>query len=226
VRARRILLGAAMVAAGLAAWFGGPRLLRSMGVFQVRRIDVVGIRYLAVEQIANALGLAPGANIFDPVGPLERRVFAVRGVGRVSIGRRIPGTLVVTIDERRPVALVSLAGTLALVDRQGRELPYDPTRGVPDLPVAVADTAVLGVVERVREVDPDLFAAVVSAARDRDAVVLVTGTHRLLFRAGASPREIAGLGIVLSELEHRRLGVAEVDARFEGRVIVRGAPPT
>jgi hypothetical protein len=81
-------------------------------------------------------------------------------------------------------------------------------------------------VERVREVDPDLFATVVSAGREQNAVVLVTSTHRLLFRAGASPREIAGLGIVLSELEHRRLGVAEVDARFEGRVIVRGAPPT
>lgn len=223
---RRALVAAAVTVAVVASSFALPRALRSIPVFRVRRVEVAGSRYLAADAVARALDLRPGASIFDPLPPLERRVFAVPGVARVDVARRIPGTLVITIEERQPVALVQRSGRLVPVDRRGRILPYDPAREAPDLPVAVVDTAVLGVVDRVRATDPALFASLVSAGRERGTVVLETAAHRLLFRAGASPREIAGLGIVLTEIQRRNIRVAEVDARFEGRVIVRGARST
>jgi len=105
-------------------------------------------------------------------------------------------------------------------------LPYDPTRGPPDLPITDADPSVLGVVERVQELDPALFGRVLEARKEGPTVVLTTANYRLLFRVGATSREIQGIGIVLGEVERRRMRVTELDARFDGRVIVRGGGRT
>lgn len=221
---RRRLLLASAAGAGLAAlWFGLPVLLREVPVFRVRRIEVLGLRYLEPPRIVQALGLRPDASIFDPLGPLAPRVVAVPGVARATLGRRVPGTLVIRVEERVPVALAPVNDRLALVDRRGRTLPFDPARVAPDLPIAVADTAVLGVVERLGESDPALFGRVVAARRERNAVVLETATQRFRLRPGASVRDLQNLVLVINEAERRRMKVAEFDARFEGRVIARGA---
>jgi cell division protein FtsQ len=220
---RRLLLGAGLLA-GLAALGAGlPVLARRLEMFRVRRVEVVGLRYLEADRIVGALGMGPDASIFDPLGPLGPRVVAVPGVARATVHRRIPGTLIVRVEERAPVALAEVDDRLVLVDRGGRTLPFDPVRGSPDLPVATRDTAVLGVIHRVREGEPGLFQAVVAARREDGDVLLETATRRLLFRPGASPREIQGLVLVMNEVERRRMPVTEFDARFEGRVIVRGA---
>ncbi|MGE0556279.1 MAG: cell division protein FtsQ/DivIB [Gemmatimonadales bacterium] len=220
---RRLAIGLGAAALALVAllWVAVPPALRSMAAFQVRRIEIRGIKYLDEAVIVRALELRDGASIFDPTEPLERRAFALTGVGRVSIGRRLPGTLVISIDERPPVGLTATDDGLALVDRRGRLLPYDPTRGPPDLPLTQADPGVLGVVERVQEHDPTLFAQVLEARKEGSAVVLRTASYRLLFRVGATSREIEGIGIVKAEVERRKMRVSELDARFEGRVIVR-----
>jgi cell division septal protein FtsQ len=219
---RRLALGVlatAVVATGI--WLA-PRGLRRLAIFDVRRVEIVGTRFLESSHLITVLGLAPGANIFDPTEPLERRLFAVRGVARVTVHRRIPGTLVLDIQERPPVALARTDDRLVLVDREGRALPYDPAGVDVDLPVADADSAVLGVVERVRETDPELFAKVVAAVREPHAVVLETPGQRLLLSLEATPREIEDLGLVLDEAARRGLKATEFDARFAGRVIVRG----
>ncbi|MEZ4458064.1 MAG: hypothetical protein R2882_16180, partial [Gemmatimonadales bacterium] len=74
------------------------------------------------------------------------------------------------------------------------------------------------------DADPELFAAIQWAGRRQGTVVLETGKHRILFRVGATTKDILGAGAVLAELAKSRMAVAEVDARFRGRVIVRGRP--
>ena len=120
------------------------------------------------------------------------------------------------------MALTPSEGRLALMDRRGRVLPFDPTRAAADLPVAVADPEVASLVDRVRESEPGLFQQMVSAARERGAVVLEAGGPRLLLRADASVSEIRALGAVAAELARRGTAYRELDARFAGRIVSVG----
>ncbi len=219
---KRWLVGLAIGAGLLLAWFGGPLLLRRVGLFRVRRVDVAGAVYLSAAEIAQALALRPDANIFDPVAPLRERVLAMPGVRQARVGRRIPGALVVEVTEFEPVALTKGDGRLALVDRRGRVLPFDPTRAPTDLPIAPADPVVTGVIEEVRDADPDLFADLVRASRDRSTVVLETADQRFLFRAGAAPRDVRSLAAVRAEMKRLGMSATELDARYEGRILARG----
>jgi cell division protein FtsQ len=199
----------------------GPPAARRLAIFEVRRIEVVGAQYVDARDVAHALRLRPAASVFDRLARLGPRVAALPGVEAATVARRLPGTLVVAIVEREPVALAPVGGRLSLVDREGEVLPFDPSRGRADLPIAPPDPVVLGLVARVRDAEAGLFGEIVSATRQRNTVVLETGDRRLLLHAAATAREIRELALVLAEVERRRMPVTEVDARFKGRVIVR-----
>jgi len=219
---RRLAAAVAGLVLAAGIWFGAPPLLRQMAFFRVRRVEILGSRYLSGPELVAVMALRPEASLFDPVGPLEDRVFAVTGVREVAIRRRLPGTLRMTIRESEPVALVEREGRLALMDERGWVLPFDPTRAPPDLPVAPADDAVAGLLARLRDVDPVLFAAVVAVSRTRQDVTLETGPHRLVVRADASVEELQNMTAVAQDLAARGRTWRVLDGRFAGRVFVRG----
>jgi cell division septal protein FtsQ len=217
----RLTWGAVAAVGLVAIWLLAPVGLRRMGIFSVRRIDVTGGRYLSAADVARAAAFGPKANLFDDLEPARRRVLAVRGVAQVRVRRRLPGAVEFEIVEMDPVALSQANGKLVLVDRRGRPLPFDPTRVPVELPVATADSAVTGLIDRVKDADPELYGAVTSGSRERNTVVLETDKHRILFRVGATTKDIQSAAAVLAELARRKMSVTEVDARFEGRILVR-----
>lgn len=219
---RRALLAGLGLALVALAWFGVPPLMREVAFFRVRRVEILGSRYLPGTDIVGVMALRAEASIFDPVEPLEARVFAVIGVREVAISRRLPGTLRVTIRESDPVALTEREGRLVLMDERGRILPFDPTRVAPDLPVAPADPEVAGLVARIREVDPALYADLVSVALVRQDVILDAGPRRLLLRPDASAEVIQNMAAVAQDLATRGQAWRELDGRFADRVFVRG----
>ena len=216
-------LGLALVplALGLAAWLG-PRTLRAIPLFHVRRVELRGARHFTAPEIAAALKLGPKASIFDPTSVLAQRLVAVNGIRDARVGRRLLGTLVIDIEERLPVALAPIGGRLVLVDRVGRSLPFEPTRAARDWPIATPDSAVTGVLDRLSEAEPELARRVISGRRTGETVVLETANRRLLLRVGASVKDIQALALVETLVERRALAVAELDARFDGRVLARG----
>ena len=218
---RRLLLGAGALALLVAAGAGGRLLLRKLSFFSVRRIELIGARYLTPAEVTRALRLPAGANIFDDTEPLARRANAIPGVLEARITRRIPGALRVVVHEAEPVALAERGGRLVLLDATGRTLPFDPTSPAADLPLADPDSAVAGLLTRVRESDPELFAQVERGTRLRQDVALDVGEGRILFRAGASSDEIRDLSLVAGVLARQGRSWRELDARFLPRVIVR-----
>ncbi len=222
LKLRWTILGGLALSAAI--WFGGPRLLRRLDFFQVRRIEITGARYLAPKTITRALGLRPVASVFDDLGAMERRLRAVPGVKAAELGRRLPGTLTVTVGETEPVALIPRRGALTPVDDRGRVLPYDPAQVVPDLPIATsADSGLTRVLATVRLADPALFGRITSAARIRDDVVLDIEGRRFWFTAKATAEDVRAVTAVAQDLARQQRSYRELDGRFAGQVIVRWA---
>ena len=215
-----VLGGLALVAL---LWFGLPVLGRNLGFFRLRRVEFHGITHLSPQRLMPAIKLAEDASIFDSLEGIEERLQAIPGVVSASVHRRIPGTIRVDIEEARPVALSpSREGGMTLVDERGRTLPFDPTISAPDLPIMVRpDSAVAGVLARVREVDPGLFARVVSASKYQKDVVLQVDSQRYWFRPNASAEAILAVTAVAADLARKKWDYAELDGRFADQVIVR-----
>ena len=210
------------LAIGIALWFGLPHVLSGLAYFRVRRVEIAGLQYLDPAKVIDALKLGATASVFDDPAPLARRVNALPGVASVEMSRRLPGTLQIELVETPPVALASRSEGLALLDARGRVLPYDPVRSAPDLPLAAnGDAVVTGVLARVREADPDLFARVGAAWRVGPDVVLEVGGRRLWFGAQVSAEDIRAVMAVEQALARTGRTYQELDGRFAGQVIVR-----
>ena len=219
---RRLVKPVATAGLLLVGWWVAPLGLRRVEWFRIRRVELVGAKYLSAAEVVRALGLGPGASVFDSNGRLAARVLRVPGVLEAQVSGRLMGTLVVRLREAEPVALTPEGGRLALMDRRGRILPFDPTRVALDLPVAPADSAVGGLMERLRDTDRALFARIESASRRQNTIVLEARGCRLLFRVAASTQEIQEVAVVAAQLERKGTRCGEVDGRFQDRVLVRG----
>jgi cell division septal protein FtsQ len=215
-------LGGAALA--LALWVGLPPLLRRFDFFRVRQVEIVGLQYLDPAKVVSALRLPSTASVFDDPGPLEQRVLAMPGVAAVEMGRRIPGTLEVALEEAVPVALASRGSALVMLDARGRVLPFDPLRSAPDLPLAAnGDPLVTRVFAQVRDADPELFARVGAGWRVGPDVVLEVGGRRIWFGAQVSAEDIRAVTAVEQALARSGRGYRELDGRFAGQVVVRRA---
>lgn len=215
------LLGAALAAGVL--WWGAPTRARRMEFFRVRRVEFVGMRYLAPETALAALQLPNRLNIFEELDSVAVRARGIPGVARADVSRRMPGTLVVELEETPPVALIHRRGRLVLMDSAGRVLPYDPRRTAAELPLAAGpDATVARLLRRIQVLDADFFGQVDGAARQGRDVVLLMGNRRVLFRPDASFEEMRAVKAAAEDLARKGIGYEELDGRFRGYVVVRG----
>lgn len=148
---RRVLVGAVVLAVVLA--MGGWVVLASP-LLAVRTVQVDGAATLSAEQVVAAAGVDPGTPLVRvDTAAVAARVARLPQVATVEVTRGWPRTVVVTLAEREPVAVVAVAGTRSLVDRNGilfDTITGDPPVGVVPLTVAdpgpddAATTAALG----------------------------------------------------------------------------------
>lgn len=218
-RARRALALAGAAAVGIA----GLLLIRQIPFFRVRRIEVVGVRYLEPARILAALALAPDQNLYDPLGDAAQRVRALEGVEEARLDRRVPATLRVTVVERPPAALVSTREGMVALDCAGRPMPYDPARSGLTLPiVARADTVLVRALCTVRLGDSALYDAVdLARSGPGGAVILDLGRQHVRLRSVPTTDEVRAVGLVRRHLLATGRGFDELDGRFADRVYAR-----
>lgn len=236
----RILGALFLVALIMAAAWGVRQGARSMAFFRVRSVEVRGTRYLAPAEVVTRLHVDTLRSLWDDVKPLERRLRGHPQIARVDISRKMPGTLVVSIQENLPVALIETATGLVPFDSMGKQLPIDPARTHLDLPiVATVDPVLLKLVGEIRAGEPKLFARMEEARRTgRDEALLIlaefntgvaaTGdtTHtaktvRVRVPIGLSVERLADIFPVETDLARRQARVAELDLRYRDQVIAR-----
>jgi cell division septal protein FtsQ len=206
------------------AWL--PALLRPLDFFHVRSVSVRGVRYLDARAVVRLMKIDTTVSIWSSLDPFGVRVAAHPQVRSVRLGRRLPSTVVVTIDENVPIALVpSRDGELRAFDEDARYLPLDPTRFDVDLPIlSRADTALLRLLADLRRLDPLMYARVSEVERTgRDDAIVFLSSLPVRVLSSMSAERFAELRPVEEDLVRRGLAanVAELDLRFRDRVIVR-----
>jgi cell division protein FtsQ len=136
--------------AGLVAW-----TLLGTGLFGVRQVRVSGNQLVTPVQVRDAAAVADN----EPLARVDlaataRRVGTLPPVARATVERDWPGTLVIRVVERTPVAVVPQGDRFAVIDGAGvvfHEVPQAPAglpvvrvgRPAPDDPGTRAGLAVL-----------------------------------------------------------------------------------
>ena len=217
------LLGGALGVLGV--WLLVPWTLRQMDFFRLRRIEVVGVRFLPADTILQAFAAPDSANLFDDWDDNGDQIKGVAGVRDARVSRRLPGTLQLFITETTPVALSQASDRMALIDADGLVLPFDPSRSAPDLPVMLLpDSATAGLLARIRIVAPGLYHRISTARRIEGDVLLTFDRKRLWLRPGASSATIRAVVAVEYDLVQRSKPFKELDGRFADQVVVRQRP--
>ena len=236
-----VLLAALAVGGGWRLWQSGwvPRIVEKakweviaastrLG-FKVDEILVIGRRQTAQKDLLAAVKLARGAPIlaFDH-NAARKRVEALPWVKAASIERMLPNTVVLNIEERRPLALWQHKGVFALIDDDGEVILKSGLERFADLLVVVGADAPGHAAEllRILATEPELMVLVKAAVR--------VGGRRWNLRLKDDidvrlPEEDIGAAWTrLAEYEktHQVLerDVQILDLRLPDRLIVRRAP--
>ncbi len=219
----RVAAVAVVVALIVSIPWWAPPLLSRMAFFRVRKVEIEGARYLAPDEVLGRLALDTTMSVWDDLEPLELRVSEHPQVLNARIDRRMPGTLVIHIDENLPVALVPAASGFQAIDAAGRTLPIDPSRTLVDLPIVPRpDTSLLRVLASLRESEPRVFDRISEARRVGTGEVLFLLTnYPVRAMVDVSPRRLADIFPVVEDLARRNARIAELDLRYRDQVIAR-----
>ncbi len=220
---RRGILMLTTVPAAALGLYGTPMLLSRVAFFRLRQVELIGVQYLAPNQIIDGARLGDDRNIFEPLGEIKDAVSGIPGVQAVRVERRLPATLRIYVTEREPVAFASGPAGLVPLDWRAQPLPYDPARGSIDLPIIDrADSIVTRVLNLVRTADPEFFSLIDTARRQKHGVALDWGERRVILADTVSLEAVRSAAAVRRHLADTDRAYAEIDARFQGLVIVRG----
>ena len=215
-----------------------PKALAKMEAFRVTEVRVEGARFLTQEDALRTLALSTDASVWDNTRSWAMRLQHHPLVADVTVHRRFPGTLVLQVVEREPVALYP-GPALEPVDRSGRVLPIDPAFHRLDLPIMALEGAhgsntltpaqrrlLAREIHRITQGDPEFLARVSDITLDArgDLHARIWDPPVILhFTEGVPYRRIqAGLR-VLDDASARFEGkrVTDLDLRYEDQVVVR-----
>ena len=214
-----------------------PLLLRHLVFFRVRRVEVVGVRYVQPREILERLAVDTTASVWDDPDPLAARVARHPLVRDVEIGRKLPGTLVVRLVEHAPVALVATPAGFRPYDERGVALPIDPAGTDLNVPIVPRpDPVVLRLLGAVRLDAPGLYARISEMRRDggvggvtgapagqggRGDLYIVLDSLPVRVSPDITLQRLTDIELVEQDLARRRLRAVELDLRFRDQVIAR-----
>lgn len=231
------------LAFGLAAWLvlGGiaaQRMDAAEAMFDevtseaglaVNRVLVAGRERTDRQTLVDALGIGIGEPILGvEIETARQRVAALPWVREVTIERYLPDAIVVTVVERRPLAIWQNEGTFHVVDAEGMVIDGARAGDFPDLLVVVGPDAPRGAADllAVMERTPDLRTRVAAAVRVSDRrwnLKLDDGIEIQL-----PEDDLASAWTMLVELDRKEQLLARdvqaVDLRLPDRLVLRLTP--
>jgi cell division protein FtsQ len=173
-----------------------------------------------------ALGVSRGDPILDFSPEAARtRIETIAWVQRAHVERRLPGTILVRIEERRPFAIWQNNARFVIIDREGRVVAADGLDQFGPLPLLVgpgADAAGPALYDTLRR-EPEVAERVQAMVRIHERrwnLRLHNGTDVLL-PEGAEPAAIQRLAELQREARLLDRPLAAIDLRLPDRLVLR-----
>ena len=226
-RRRPLQLATAVLLVVAAAWavWAGPLLA-------VGTVRVDGADMLPAEQVREVAGIADGTPLLRvDVEAAAARVGGLPQVADVEVTRGWPRSVVITIVERVPVAVVGEVGRRSLVDAEGvlfDSISGDPPSGVVPLDVAepgADDPATMAALDALVALPPTLRGRVVAATATSAEDISLTLDDGTVVRWGVaaeSDKKADILTALMQEIEDGDLEpAATVDVSAPDAVVLR-----
>lgn len=226
---------------GLVAW------VLTAPMFSLRGVEVRGGAQRVTEDwVRQSLAPLQGRNLVTlPLAEAAARVQSNPWIGSVEIAKELPDRLRVQVAERKPVALLTLAGALVYADSEGKaiapvttpaELESARKSGLllvsfPGRPHAGGVAAALKAAAELGRVEPDWAAklARIEVLGEEDFRLITDALpFPLLVTSGQVGPKVRRLVELLPELSRRYPKIEAVDLRFSRRIVVQPgitAPP-
>ena len=103
-------------------------------IFVLRDVQVMGSRYLPKEEITKIAGVYLGEPLFQlETDEVTKRLTQDLRIEEVTVRRRLPSTLDISVKERMPVATVACEYGYLDIDRQGKVI--DSYRTLKNMPI-------------------------------------------------------------------------------------------
>jgi len=234
---------AVAIVAGLAGAYMGVRAVMTSKALTITTISVEGTVRMPEGIVREQLADLVGAPMFGvDLDEWRDKVRELSWVADASIRRVMPGTVAVTIAERRPMAIGRIGDTLNVIDRRGVIIDaFGPNYTDLDLPIidglAYSDEREVGPLEQSRALlavqlladlhrTPDLATRIsqVDVSDAHDAVVVLKGDTTLL-RLGDShfADRLQSYLDLEPTLREKVPNADQVDLRYGSRIFVRPA---
>ena len=196
---------------------------------RVTEIRYVGNRKTPEMLLSAALGVRTGDPILGfSVSEARARLESIAWVQSATVERRLPGVVLVQIEERRPFAVWQLDGKFTLVDRDGnmvtdsdvatfaRDVPLIVGPGAPKAAAALMD--MLGA-------QPEILTRMTAAVRvgDRRWNLRMNNGADILLPEGAEPQALARLAALQASHALLDRPLQAVDLRLPDRLVIRPA---
>ncbi len=214
--------------------------------FSARHLEVTGNDRLELDEVYSLAGISPGGNVLS-VSPkqMSQRLESHPWVARAAVNRQLPDRIDISIEERRPLAVLDL-GERFLMDYNGeifKRIEESDPQGLPlvvglsfsDISVSgevmsPAFKALVGFLQDgadYRQVLPDFSIRAIAVDRDM-GLTLFAFEPSVAIRLGwgGYTRKIQRLGQVLSTMDRERgMRIDAIDISDSDRVVIRPAGP-
>ena len=245
-RQRKYLLPAVWGVGGLAAMLlaivlarsaqPGGTVARLQGSFaaatnmRVQHVVIEGRSNTPEAALTHAIGVTVGDSMVAfSLTAARQRIETLSWVEHATVERRLPGTVVVNLVERRPYAIWQHDGKFVLIDREGQVVANEEVTAFGDLPLVVgtgappAATALLEALAIQPSIKPRVMAAVRVGER-RWNLRMKNGTDVLL-PEGAEAQALAKLAELQTADALLDRPLVVIDMRLADRLVVRSQPP-
>ncbi len=233
---RRVVVGGLLACVLVLMLVGGRAVITSVNDWtKIQQTTIVGFEHLSRNEVFGLLNLEPDSSLWSiDTDQLTAQLEAHPWIRSVTFDRVFPHTLVVHIEERKPVAVLQSSKKGHFLDVEGYLLPGEQARSSKQLPVLEGLTLKAFTQHEdeshQRAKEGIRLAAMLSerfAGRPRVNVAhrrtTVVDFPRLRFQFGADAEQQWGRFLVLYPTLKSGIGryTQEVDLRFSQKVILR-----
>jgi cell division septal protein FtsQ len=234
----RFVLGVLILAVlGYGVYRLSTHLIRNSDMFILKKIQVDGNQFIESGDIIRKASLQPGNRIFQiPVKEVSNRVLKNPYLKGVSISRALPSTLIISVQEREPVAYL-IDQKIYMIDKYGIILLKKSGMSIKNLPLITGLSVqrllkdrqplldALKLIELINEVDSNLLQFISEIHIDANQppqLYLVRGGAKVVIGKEKFPERIFILSefIKTSSFLNKIETVKKIDLTFQGRVIL------